>query len=56
MQEFKIYIKHAAELARVTEALARKINSVYILGKKGNITEVALALDNLEEAIKVLGL
>ncbi|MEM2869667.1 MAG: ACT domain-containing protein [Thermoplasmata archaeon] len=46
------------ELAKIARRLARKainVNSIYIFGKSDGKTEIALAVDKLDEAREVLG-
>ncbi len=52
-------IDRPGELAKVARKLTDaeiNINSVYILGKKDGKTDVALVVDNVSEAVKVLGI
>ncbi len=52
-------IDRPGELAKVARKLTDAeigINSVYILGKKDGKTDVALVVDSVPEAVKVLGI
>ena len=52
-------IDRPGELAKVARKLTDaeiNINSVYILGKKDGKTDVALVVDKISEAVKVLGI
>lgn len=52
-------IDRPGELAKVARKLTDaeiNINSVYILGKKDGKTDVALVVDSVSEAVKVLGI
>lgn len=52
-------IDRPGELAKVARKLTDAeigINSVYILGKKDGKTDVALVVDSVSEAVKVLGI